>query len=122
MRPVSPLMCVSMEIKQKKKGRGQHSLFRLLSAPKVLPAMVGGLGNVASSTQTRSRGFGFHVAPEERRMHLLWRRGPQASGVRVTGAGGVCACLTESVIWVVCAAATTEDTEYRTAAETLPSA
>lgn len=52
-----------------------HSRLLSLSPPpkSVQPAAVGALAQVASFTQTHSRGFGFHVAPEERRKHLLWR-------------------------------------------------
>lgn len=51
---------------------------------------AGSLLQIASFTSTHSKGFGFHIALQERRMHLLWRRGPERLRcVCVTGAGCV---------------------------------
>lgn len=77
------------------------------------PAKVRALAQVASFTQTHSIGFGFHVALEERRKHLLWRRGTasfRCTSVCVTRAGSV--PVSNRVICVVWATVTTEDTEY----------
>ena len=51
--------------------------------------------HVASFTPTHFGGFGFHVAPQEQRKHLLWRRGSAiftCMCVRVKPELGVLAC------------------------------
>lgn len=89
-----------------------------LQGRSVQSAKIWALAQVALFTQTRSKGFGFHIALKE------WRKAP----VMVTGTGKIqvcgcnfswvcCRCQTGSV--VVWATVTSEDTEQWTEVETL---
>lgn len=75
----------------------------LLRSTSVQPAKAGALAQVASFTQTHSGGFGFHVALEEQRKHLLWRRGTselQVYDVCVTRAG--CVPVSNKACYLCC--------------------
>lgn len=82
---------------------------RLLLGRSAQPAKPGSLAQVTSFTQTHSWGFGFHVALEEERKHLLWRWAQVDRDV--TGAG--CVLVSNKAFYLCGLGQTTQNSKQK---------